>query len=91
MVFEKNYCLKVRLGEQGEHIATVWHKNSSSGILYNVRQYNHYEAKYEDSLALIEVSDGYIGDNCYCNTTVCLSQKHSSLPGPYPSPFAASK
>jgi hypothetical protein len=64
-------------------LATIWKKTICNGTLFNLRQYNNYELKYEDSLALIEVADGYIGNNCYCNTTAYLSQKYSKVPGPY--------
>ncbi len=73
IIFETDYCLKMRIGEKGEILATIWQKNIANGLLYNLKEYNQYERKHEESQALIEITDGYIGNNCYCNTSVYLS------------------
>ena len=68
--FEKDYCLKIRMVDSGDLLATIWKRTTHSSTLFNLRLYNSYEKSYNDSLALIEVGDGYIGNFCYCNT--CL-------------------
>jgi hypothetical protein len=66
-----------------ENIATIWQKQISNGLLYNIRHYNGYERKHDESVALVEITDSYIGNNCYCNTNVFISQKFCTQPGQY--------
>jgi hypothetical protein len=84
--YELESCLKFRLPKNGQLVATAFHKYINNGILYNIKPFNHYENQYEDSLALIEITDGFIGSNCYCNTNVYISQKYTDQPGQY-SPY----
>ena len=89
--FEKDYCLKIRMGESRQLLATMWKRSTHSSTLFNLRLYNSYEDIYDDSLALIEVADGYIGNFCYCNTIAHISQKYSNISGAYICLYSGSK
>ena len=74
MDYEVDYCLKFTSSKDNQVIAAAFH-------LYNIKPYNIFENYYEDSQALVEITDGFIGNNCYCNTNAFISQKYTSLPG----------
>ena len=40
--FEKDFCLKMRVAESGELLATMWKKTTNNGTLLNLRLYNIY-------------------------------------------------
>jgi hypothetical protein len=71
----------MRMSNSEEIVATIWQKQISNGLLYNIRHYDPYEGKHDESVALIEITDSYIGNNCYCHTNVFISPKFSMQPG----------
>jgi hypothetical protein len=81
MDYEFDYCLKFISCKDNQVIAAAFHKYIQNGILYNIKPYNIFENYYEDSQALVEITDGFIGSNCYCNTNAFISQKYTSYPG----------
>ena len=75
------------LARNEQTIAVSFLKKTVDGIVLNMKPYNKYENVYEECMSLIEISDGFVGNSCFCNTNVFVSQKYTSNPGSYHPPY----